>query len=113
MSKDGDGNHGVAQVTGLAVLFSNCHEARGLLSCRQIEGSQPHLTPPSFLMGGVSSIAGSERLPLLPSSPIPQCEFDSIAYAQVVVDFSKMVPDNVFADPKFLGDFFVFESLGY
>jgi hypothetical protein len=64
-------------------------------------------------MGGVSSIARSERLPLLPSSPIPQCEFDPIAYANLVVDFSKMVPDDVFADPEFLGDVFIFESLGY
>ena len=85
----------------------------GLLSCRQIEGSHPHLTPPGFLVGGVSSITGSERLLLLPSSPIPQCEFDPIAYANLIVDFSKMVPDDVFADPKFLGDFFIFESLGY
>jgi hypothetical protein len=81
--------------------------------CRLIEGSHPHLTPTGFLMGGVRSIAGSERLLLLPSSPIPQCEFDPIAYANLVVDFSKMVPDDVFADPEFLGDFFIFESLGY
>jgi hypothetical protein len=84
--------------------------------CRQSwrrEGSHPYLTPPGFLMGGVSSIAGSEQLSLLPSSPIPQCEFDPIAYANLVVDFSKMVPDDVFADPEFLGDFSIFESLGY
>jgi hypothetical protein len=61
----------------------------------------------------VSLIAGSERLSLLPSSPIPQCEFDPIAYANLVVDFSEIVPDNLFVDPEFLGDFFVFESLGY
>jgi hypothetical protein len=71
------------------------------------------LTPPGFLIGGVNSIAGSERLPLLPSSPIPQREFDPIAYANLVVDVSKIVPDDVFADPEFLGDFFVFEPLGY
>jgi hypothetical protein len=64
-------------------------------------------------MGGVSSIASSAWLSLLHSSPIPQCEFDPIAYANLVVDFSKMIPDDVFADPKFLGNFFVFESLGY
>ena len=64
-------------------------------------------------MGGVSSIAGSERLPLLPSSAIPQCEFDPIAYTNLVVDFFKIVPDDVFADPEFLGDFFIFKSLGY
>ena len=84
--------------------------------CRQSwrrQGSQPHLTPPGFLMEGVSSTAGSERLPLLPSSPIPQCEFDPIPYANLVVDFFNMVPDDVFADLEFLGDFFIFESLGY
>ena len=64
-------------------------------------------------MGGVSSIASSAWLSLLPSSPIPECEFDPIAYANLVVDFSKMIPDDVFADPEFLGDFFVFQSLGY
>jgi hypothetical protein len=64
-------------------------------------------------MEGLSSIASSGRLPLLPSSPIPQCEFDPIAYANLVVDFSKMIPDDVFADPEFLGNFFVFQSLGY
>ncbi len=98
----------VAQVTGLALLFSNCHEIPSLLSCRQIEGSQPHLTPPGFLMGGVSSIASSAWLSLLPSSPIPQCEFDPIAYANLVVDLFKIVPDNVFADLEFLGNFFIF-----
>ena len=70
------------------------------------------MTPQGFLMGGLSSIAGS-GLAFLPSSPIPQCEFDPIAYANLVVNFSKVVPDDVFADPEFLGDFFVFESLGY
>jgi hypothetical protein len=64
-------------------------------------------------MGGVNSIAGSAWLSLLPSSPIPQCEFDPIAYANLVVDVLKMVPDDIFADPKFFGDFFVFQSLGY
>lgn len=72
-----------------------------------------HLTPPGFLMGGDNSIAGSGGLPLLPSSPIPQREFDPIAYANFVVDFSNMVPDDVFADLEFLGDFFVVESVGY
>ena len=49
----------------------------------------------------------------MPSSPIPQCEFHPIAYANLVVDFFNMVPDDVFADLEFLGDFFIFESLGY
>jgi hypothetical protein len=64
-------------------------------------------------MGGVSSIASSAWLSLLPSSPIPQCKFDPIAYANLVVDFSKMIPDDVFADPEFLGDIFIFQSLDY
>jgi hypothetical protein len=49
----------------------------------------------------------------LQSSPIPQCEFDPIAYANPVIDFPEIVPDDVFADPEFLGDFFVLQSLGY
>jgi hypothetical protein len=65
------------------------------------------------LMRSVISIDSSARLPLLLSSPIPQCEFDPIAYANLVVDFSKMIPDDVFADPEFLSDIFVFQSLGY
>jgi hypothetical protein len=114
VSKDGHGNHGVAQVTGLVLLFSNCHEVTGLLSCRPVEGSHPHLTPPGLpRLGGVSSIAGSGRLSLLLSSPIPQCEFDPIAYSNLVVDFFKMVPDDIFADPKFLSDILIFQSLGY
>jgi hypothetical protein len=64
-------------------------------------------------MGGVSSIASSAWLSLLPSSPIPQCEFDPIAYANLVVDFYKMIPDDVFADPEFLSDIFIFQSLSY
>ena len=76
-------------------------------------GDQDELIDRGFLMGGVSSIAGSGRLPLLLSSPIPQCEFDPIAYANLVVDFFKMVPDDVFADPKFLSDILIFQSLGY
>ena len=64
-------------------------------------------------MEGLSSIAGSGRLPLLPSSPIPQCEFDPIASSNLVVDFFKMVPDGIFADPKFLSDILIFQSLGY
>ena len=64
-------------------------------------------------MGGVNLIVGSAWLSLLPSSPIPQCEFDSIAYSNLVVDFLKMVPDDIFADPKFLSDIFIFQSLGY
>jgi hypothetical protein len=58
-------------------------------------------------------LTGSERLSLLPPSPIPQCQFDPIAYANLVVDFSEIVPDDVFADPEFIGDFFVLESLGH
>ena len=83
------------------------------LSCRTDRREPPALDSAWLLKGSVSSIAASERLPLLPSSPIPQCEFDPIAYANLVVDFSEMVPDDVFADLEFLGNFFIFESLGH
>ena len=36
-------------------------------------------------------------------------QFDPMAYANLVVDFSEIVPDDVFADPEFIGDFFVLE----
>jgi hypothetical protein len=76
-------------------------------------GIKTNSSNPGIKWGGVSSIAGSGRLPFLPSGPIPQCEFDPVAYANLIVDFLKMIPDDVFADPEFLGDFFVFQSLSY
>jgi hypothetical protein len=66
-----------------------------------------------IVMESLRSLTGSELLTLLPSRPIPQCEFDPIAYANLLVDISEIVPDNPFADPEFLGHFFVLVSSGY
>jgi hypothetical protein len=47
MVSEGDAsNHGVAEVTGPALLLSNCHQIPGLLSRGCIEGSHP---PPDLV----------------------------------------------------------------
>jgi len=45
------------------------------------------------------------------SGLVPQSKFDPVAYSNLVVDFAKVVPDNVFADAELPCDFVIFESL--
>jgi hypothetical protein len=65
-------------------------------------------------LGQVAGETTSKRFPpaLVHTGFVPQGEFDPVVHANLVVDLAQVVPDNVFADPKFPGDFTVFQSSG-
>jgi hypothetical protein len=47
------------------------------------------------------------------SGLVPQSEFDSVAYANLVVDGAHVVPGDVCADPELGGDFSIFQTSGH
>ncbi|HWY53551.1 MAG TPA: hypothetical protein VNZ03_03765, partial [Terriglobales bacterium] len=47
------------------------------------------------------------------SGLVPQSEFDSVAYANLVVDGAYVVPGDVCADPELGGDFSIFQTSGH
>jgi hypothetical protein len=47
----------------------------------------------------------------MPPGFIPQSELDPVAYANLVIDRTYVVPDDVCTDSEFSTDFAVFQSL--
>jgi hypothetical protein len=46
-------DHGIAQVTGTALLVTECHEIAGMLSSGNIEGNNPVVDPVEKFMEGL------------------------------------------------------------